>query len=306
MNKKKFFVSMFVTFLVVIFVAGGLFAANFLFGTSLSDTISSIFDRSKTGKINVLLLGVDKDKTRSDVMMVVSVDPEFNTIKVLSIPRDTRVKVSETKHDKINHSMGYKNPEEMVIKMVKQVTGMPIHYYCEISFEGFRNIIDILGGVEFDVPVDMHYEDPAQDLYIHVNKGKQVLNGKDAEGVVRFRKSYATGDLGRINTQQDFLKALFEQKLQPQYIAKAPSIIKEVYEHVKTNLSVADALKYVKMLKKMDANSLSVHMLPGNSRTISGVSYFIYDEAKTKQLVLEEFGYPEEEAKKLATPETKK
>ncbi len=305
MNVKKFFISMFVTVLVVFTIFGGLKTAEFMFGTNLSDEIAKLLDTTSGEKINILLLGLDEDKIRSDVIMVASVDPELNQVNLLSIPRDTRVQYSETKYDKINHSMGYKNPEETVIRLVKQVTGMPIHYYCEIDFMGFRDVIDILGGVEFDVPVNMHYEDPAQNLSIHVNKGLQVLDGKNAEGVVRFRNTYANGDHDRIPVQQNFLRALFEQKLQPQYIAKAPALIDEIYDHVKTNFAVKDALSYLKMLKKMTPESLQTYVLPGEAKYISGVSYFVYDAEETKQLILEKFGYPEEEAKALREQQAK-
>lgn len=299
MNKKKFFLSMLVTILVVVVIGGGLATANFLFGTSLSDEISRYLDKTTTDKVNVLLMGLDEDKIRADVIMVVSVDPKENTVNVLSIPRDTRVQYSESKHDKINHAMGYKNPEETIIRLVKQVTGMPIHYYCEVDFAGFRNVIDILGGVEFDVPIDMNYDDPAQNLHIHVNKGLQKLDGYNAEGVVRFRHTYVNGDADRISLQQDFLKAMFEQKLQPQYITKAPAIIKEIYAHVKTNFSVADASKYLGMLKNMTSDSLQTYMLPGEGKYIGGVSYFVYRPEETKEMILTGFGYPEEEAAKL-------
>lgn len=299
MNKKKFFLSMLITILVVAMVGGGLVTANFFFGTNLSEEIAKYLDKTTTDKVNVLLMGLDKDKTRADVIMVVSVDPEENTVNVLSIPRDTRVQYSESKFDKINHAMGYKNPEERIITLVKQVTGMPIHYYCEVDFEGFRNVIDILGGVEYDVPINMHYDDPAQNLHIHVNKGLQVLNGKDAEGVVRYRATYVNGDNDRIALQQDFLKEMFAQKLQPEYITKAPAIIKEIYAHVKTNFSVADATKYLGLLKKMTPESLSTHMLPGVGKYIGKVSYFVYDPEETYQLILTQFGYPEEEAARL-------
>ncbi len=299
MNVKKFFISMLVTVLVVFVVYGGLQTAEFMFGTNLSDEIAKLLDKPAGEKVNVLLMGLDKDRTRSDVLMVVSVDPELNQVNILSIPRDTRAQYSETRYDKINHAMGYKNPEETVIRLVKQITGMPIHYYCEVDFMGFRDVIDILGGVEFDVPVNMHYDDPAQDLHIHVDKGLQLLDGKAAEGVVRFRNTYANGDHDRIPVQQNFLHALFEQKLQPKYISKAPALVKEIYEHVKTNFSVADATGYLKMLKKMTPESLQTYTLPGDAQYISGVSYFIYDTQETKQLILEKFGYPEDEAKAL-------
>ncbi len=302
---KKFFISMVATVLVVTAIALGLQAAQLFFGSSLSSEITKLLDKATNDTVNILCLGLDKDGTRSDVIMVVSIDSKREQINILSIPRDTRVRYPNSKYDKINHAMGYKKPEETIIGLVKQVTGMPIHYYCEIDFEGFRNVIDILGGVEFNVPMDMHYEDPTQDLYIHVNKGYQKLNGKQAEGVVRFRAGYATGDNGRIPVQQDFIHALFEQKLKPQYIIKAPTLMKEIYENVNTNFTVSDAMGYVKLLRNLSADSLGTYTLPGQSSYISGVSYYVYDEAETRQLILEKFGYPEDEAKRLEKQKAK-
>lgn len=302
---KKFFISMLVTVLVVTVLGLGLQVSQLMFGTSISNEIVKLLDKVTNDKVNILCLGMDKDGTRSDVIMLVSLDPEKEQINLLSIPRDTRVKYSSSKHDKINHAMGYKNPEETIIGLVKQITGMPIHYYCEIDFEGFRNVIDILGGVEFNVPMDMHYEDPTQDLYIHVNKGFQKLDGKKAEGVVRYRAGYATGDNGRIPVQQDFLRALFEQKLKPQYLVKAPTLIKEIYKNVETNFTASDAMGYLKLIKKLSAESLNTHILPGESAYIGGVSYYVYDAAATRQMILEKFGYPEDEAKKLEEAKAK-
>ncbi len=299
MNIKKFFTSMIITILVVAVISGGLMTAQFMFGTDLAESVAQYLDKTSKSQANILLMGLDKGKTRADVIMVVSLNPKENTVNVLSIPRDTRVQYSAGRYDKINHAMGYKNPEETIIKLVKQITGMPIHYYCEVNVSGFREVIDILGGVEYDVPINMHYDDPYQDLHIHINKGLQVLDGEDAEGLVRYRATYPTGDLGRIELQQDFLRELFKQKLKPKYIMKAPALLREINEHITTNFSGADATKYLGMLRKMNEESLTTHMLPGASQTIGGGSYYVYDTTKTKELILNYFGYPEEEAAKL-------
>ncbi len=304
MNIKKFFISMLVTSLVVLVVGGGLMTAQFMFGTNLSSEITKFLDKSQGDKVNILLMGLDQDKIRADVIMVVSLDPELNQINMLSIPRDTRVQYSTNRYDKINHAMGYKNPEETIIRLVKQVTGMPIHYYCEVDFSGVKEIVDILDGVDFDVPYNMDYDDPHQNLHIHLKAGMQHLDGDGAHDLLRFRHNnngsaeglYILGDEGRIDTTQKFLKALFEQKLKPEYLGKAPRLIKEIYNHVNTNFSVADATGYIKMLKKMDSDSLQTFVLPGEAKYIGPVSYFIYDKTQVKKLVLENFGYPEEEA----------
>lgn len=303
MNRKKFFSSFIITVLALCMILGGLFAATG--GFSLRG-ISSLLGGGPAEKTNILLLGLDKEARRADVVMVVGVDPERNKVSVLSIPRDTRVEVSPGRFDKINHTMGYKKPEETIISAVEKLTGMPIDYYCEITFEGFRNFIDILGGVEFDVPVDMHYDDPVQDLHIHINKGLQVLNGAQAEGVVRFRNTYARADLQRIEVQQDFLMALFEQKLNAKYILKAPAILEEMYENVKTDISLGTAIQYAGMLNDLTAESLSTSTMPGNAKTIGGVSYVVPDEAALEEIVLTEFGYPEDKAAALYEAESKK
>ncbi|MBE7027719.1 MAG: LytR family transcriptional regulator [Ruminococcaceae bacterium] len=290
MNKKKFLTSLIITVLAFCMILGGLFAAT---GGFSIRGISQIFSGVTDEKSNILVMGLDKEAKRADVIMVVGVDPKRNKVSILSIPRDTRVEVGSGRHDKINHTMGYKNPEETIINSVEKLTGIPIDYYCEITFEGFRNFIDILGGVEFDVPVDMHYEDPAQDLYIHVNKGLQILNGEQAEGVVRFRNTYARADLQRIEVQQDFLMALFEQKLNVKYILKAPAIIEEMYESVNTNLSLRNALQYVGLLGDLSKESLSTDTLPGSPKMIGGVSYVVPDTKALSDIVLTEFGYPE-------------
>ncbi len=291
MNKKKYLTSFIITILAFCMILGGLLAAT---GGFSINGVSRLLGGGIAEKSNILVMGLDKEAKRADVIMVVGVDPERNTVSVLSIPRDTRVEVSPGRHDKINHTMGYKNPEETIIKSVENLTGIPIDYYCEITFEGFRNFIDILGGVEFDVPVDMHYEDPYQDLYIHVNKGLQVLNGEQAEGVVRFRNTYSRADLQRIEVQQNFLMALFEQKLSAKYIFKAPAIIEEMYESVNTNLSLRNALRYVGVLRDLNSESLSTYTLPGNPQMIGGVSYVVADKNKLADIVLTAFGYPEE------------
>ncbi|MBP3337017.1 MAG: LCP family protein [Clostridia bacterium] len=299
MNIKKYFASLLVTILVFVTVTGGVWVARFMFGTSLADEIASLLDKP-VDKLNFLLLGTDKGGARADVIMLVSFDPKEHTVKVMSIPRDTRVDVNgKGRYDKINHTLGYKEGEKTLISAVKRITGMPINYYAQIDFEGFRNVIDAVDGVYFDLPINMNYDDPYQDLHIHLNKGYQHFDGKKAEGVVRFRASYVNGDEGRISMQQDFLKAIFEQKLTPQYLAKAPQIIDEVYKNVKTNFAVSDALKYVSSLKKLTSESLSTFELPGHSQYMYGISYYVYDKAKVEELVLYEFGYPEDKAAEL-------
>ena len=290
MNKRKSILSLVITLavLAIIFVVFQLFSSN----TGFQDAL----DSSGSGKINVLVVGVDKDGTRSDVNMLFSLDPKEKTVNLMSIPRDTRVEFKKGSHGKINACIGKQNGEELLIETVKDLTGMPIHNFCKVNFEGLRNIIDILGGVEFDVPMDMDYDDPAQDLHIHLKKGKQTLNGADAEGLLRFRKGYATGDLGRIDMQQAFLKELINQKLSPKYIFKAVPVVKEISKNVETDMSVMYMLKYAWKFRDSDKVEFNSYTLPGAPKMIGGVSYYLCDEAATENLVRTQFGYSDGES----------
>ena len=290
MNKRKFILSLVITLavLAIIFVVFQLFSSN----TGFQDAL----DSSGSGKINVLVVGVDKDGTRSDVNMLFSLDPKEKTVNLMSIPRDTRVEFKKGSHGKINACIGKQNGEELLIETVKDLTGMPIHNFCKVNFEGLRNIIDILGGVEFDVPMDMDYDDPAHDLHIHLKKGKQTLNGADAEGLLRYRKGSATGDLCRIDMEQAFLKELINEKLSPKYIFKAVPVVKEISKNVETDMSVMYMLKYAWKFRDSDKVEFNSYTLPGAPKMIGGVSYYLCDEAATENLVRTQFGYSDGES----------
>lgn len=298
MNIKKFMLALLVTVLAFCTVAGGYTLANFLNGTSLSGEISQHLDKPVGDKFNILLMGLDEDKTRADTIMIVSVDPKENTVKLLSVPRDTQIQVNGS-IIKINATMGYQRKEELMIQVLRELTGMPIHYYAEIDFDGFKEVVDILGGVDYNVPFDMNYDDPTQNLHIHLKAGMQHLDGQAAHDFVRFRHNnggsapgdYALGDPGRIKAQQAFLKELVRQKLQPQYITKAPELINEIYKYVKTNFSIADALRYAGMLTKIDADTFQTFMLPGESVYEHSLWYHKHDPEETEELVRTEFGY---------------
>ncbi len=284
MNKKKFFLSLIITILIlgVISVGIGLFSSDIDMRDALDNVDSS--------RLNILVAGVDKDGLRSDVNMLFSLDTGEKTIQLLSIPRDTRVQYRKGYYGKINACIGKEDGEELLIKTVKDLTGLPIHNFCKVDFEGLRDIIDILGGVEFDVPMNMDYDDPVQDLHIHLKKGKQVLNGAQAEGLLRYRKGYATGDLGRIDMQQAFIKEAVRQKLSFKYILKAIPVARQISESIETDMSVMHMLKYAWKLRSSKLE-FDTHVLPGTPKTIGGVSYYICDESATQRLVRTTFGY---------------
>ena len=302
MNVKKFFLSFIITILTVAIIFGGFSAAQFFGAISTSKPGSdSVFDPLEKGKMNILLMGLDEGKTRSDTIMLACLDKKAKTAKIISIPRDTRVKVNG-RSIKINSTMGYKSRVELMVSKVKELTGIPINYYAAVDFAGFIEIINILGGVDYDVPYDMNYDDPYQNLSIHFKKGMQHLDGQAAHDYVRFRQNnygtppgnYALGDPGRIEAQQAFLKELVRQKLKFRYIIKAPSLAKSVSKYLETNVDISKALTYIGTLKKALDNGFETYMLPGEPQMIGGGSYYICNTKKTKELVAQEFGYIED------------
>lgn len=278
MNIKKFFLSLIATLLIVAVVFLGI---TFFTATG---GFEGVLDKTGDDTTNILVVGVDKDGTRADTIMIISATPKDKTINLLSVPRDTRVKYDQKRHGKINACLGKEDGEQLLIDNVKNLTGLPIHSFCKVSFEGLRNIIDILGGVEYDVPIDMDYDDPAQDLSIHLKKGLQTLNGEQAEGLLRFRSGYASADLGRIATQQDFIKEAARQKLNVKYIFKVVPIMNEISNSLETDLSPVEIIKLAWKFRDGDNVKFESYMLPGEAKTIGGVAYYVADEDAVQQI----------------------
>lgn len=278
MNFKKFFLSLVITFVILAIVLTGI---TFF---SATGGFRGVLDKVSDGTTNILVVGVDADGTRSDTIMLLSVTPKDNTINIISIPRDTRVSLKKGYHTKINSCIGKDNGEQLLIDNVKELTGLPVHSFCKVGFEGVRNIIDILGGVEYDVPMDMDYEDPVQNLVIHLKKGPQVLDGAQAEGLLRFRSGYASADLGRISTQQEFIKEAAKQKLNVKYIFKIFPIMSEISNSLDTDLSPVEIIKLAWKFRKTDSLKMESFLLPGEAKTIGGVAYFVADEDAAQQI----------------------
>lgn len=243
--------------------------------------------------LNLLVLGLDKDGTRCDVIMLFNFEPGLSKINLLSIARDTRV-LDRGKYGKIN-ALYSRGGEKLVAEEVTEITGLPVHYYLTVDFKGFRKIIDTLGGVQFYVPFRMSYDDPTQDLYIHLRKGMQLLNGKKAEQLVRYRKGnykgqgYTEGDIGRIKMQQDFLKALIKQKVSFRYISRVDDIFGILRKYVKTNITLSDITHYLGSIGKIKADEIETFTIPGDSRMIGDTWYFIYDRDKVYTIINDNF-----------------
>ena len=252
----------------------------------------------KNIKLNVAVFGVDKDETRTDVAFVGHYDSEQESIQLISVPRDTRVDVCEEVEDllggrygvtKFNavHAYGGKEhgPEAAILQM-EDLLGISIDHYVKINFDALVEIVDAVGGVEVDVPQDMKWDmSDTGDITIDLKKGLQTLDGDHALQLVRFRR-YADGDVGRIQVQQMFLKALAEKVLSTESIVKnIGDYIKVMYKHVDTDVSLTDAVKYANYITKVDMDKISMETLPGAGQYVGGVSYFVHDPQATREMV---------------------
>ncbi|MCH5212929.1 MAG: LCP family protein [Oscillospiraceae bacterium] len=224
------------------------------------------------GTINVLLMCTDEDGLRTDAMMLACYDTGANTVNLLSIPRDLRMFIGN-RYQKINAAHAYETNGQIggpvaACEAVTRITGVPINYYIDFSFNAVAKVIDDLGPVNFTIPdvygdgVGMVYDDPVQNLHINLKPGNQNLNGEQVVHLLRYRKDnhgrgYPRGDEDRIAVQQEFLKTLVDQKLNVTVIQKIPAIYSDIMSDLKTNLSVKDVIKYSKYLT--DFTSAGIH-----------------------------------------------
>ncbi len=245
-------------------------------------------------KYNILLMGTDAGGRLTDVLMVYHFDTKEKTIRMLSVPRDTKITLNGSTQ-KINaahnYGKGLKNENggdrahEYAINAVSELTGIAIDRYICIDLKAFRQIIDALGGFDFEVAQTMNYDDSYQNLHIHLQKGMQHLDGDKAEQLVRFRK-YPNGDIGRVQVQQNVLKALISQKLNPEYADKVPEILDLLGSNMETDLAAADFVSIVASAIEAVENTggIETHILDGTAKYIDKVSYYIADTGKIAQI----------------------
>lgn len=281
----------------LILVFSLVFMISFGFGASIhnlllagdeneSEEVATVEDGERT---NILLLGTDarpgETQTRTDTIILASIDPELNKVALVSIPRDTRVNISGSNSDKINSANAIGGPD-LVVKKVEEIVGENIDYYVEMNFEGFQKIIDTIGGVEINVDQRMYKPSEGIDL----KAGQQHLDGSQALAYVRFR-DYALGDIARTEHQQIFLKALGNELLHAKNIVKLPALIKVVKENIDTNLHTADMLKMASWAPGFSGDSIIAQTLPGyfwDKRDDDGnlvQSYWVADQKKTEGLL---------------------
>lgn len=231
----------------------------------------SVGERKNADMYTVLIAGQADPDYNTDTILLASYDVASQKVTVVNIPRETMVNVPWDVKTIGSVYQYYGGGDEGMLRLREVVTdlfGFAPDYTIRIDLDAFGEIVDTIGGVNFDVPLDMDYEDPAQDLSIHINQGYQTLDGQQAMGVVRFRigeNGYANGNIGRIDTQQAFLRAMADQILQIQNISQISQIAEILAKNINTDLSASNILWFMQqaLLGGLDVQDIQFITLPG-------------------------------------------
>ncbi len=294
-NKKNFKLKKFL--LKLLLILGSVFVFIILIGW-----LVSLFLPVKT---TFLIMATDQDGTRTDTIMYGVFDKNEKDISLMSIPRDTYITVDDdvylkmreefpqpgSKSMKINtvHHYGGKNyGTNMIIREVEKLTNTDIDFYVKVNFQSFRYIIDAVGGIDFYVPRNMEYHDPLQNLKISLKEGQQHLNGEQAEQLLRYRSGYINADLGRVDVQQQFMKAFVSQVFSKGAVASKPiAFIKLVTnnEYVDTNVEIIDIISYLFTINGLNSDCIETQTLPGKSAYANGQSVYIHNKEDCKEII---------------------
>ena len=245
----------------------------------------------------ILLSGLDDHNGGSDTNILVMVDADQGAINAVSVPRDTLIH-TDWNVPKFNSAYNVGGIERLQAELAN-LLGIPVDYYVAVDLEGFVELVDAIGGVNFDVPIDMNYDDPTQDLHIHFQKGMQYLNGEDALKVVRFRHNndgtgYGTEDIGRIQTQQNFLMAVAKQMLSTLSLDMLGTYADLFLKYVDTELTVGNLVWLGQQVLTMGMDNIHFFTLPGEGKNLVDVpfwdgNYYVLEPQGVVELVNDAF-----------------
>ena len=250
----------------------------------------SSFDLFKKRE-NILILGVDTngpetdpfDKTRTDTMMLVSIDNSTKSVSVISIPRDSKVYITGHGIDKINAANAV-GGVELTIKTVQEMFGIRVDHYIMVNYDGLKEIVKILGTIPVTVDKKLKYNDYSGKLFINLNPGKQELSADQVEQFVRFRHD-AIGDIGRIERQRMLMKGVITKLQSPENISKIPEIISVANEYVRTDMNIFDMTRFAGIAKSLNIDDVIVATLPGHPSQNTVVSYWILEPDKVQSVI---------------------
>ena len=308
-KKKKNVVQKFTTFMIVVSIICFitwvvLFSINVkvIGEEDTVDKYGNVVSTSSTPKktiINALICGVNENMT--DTIIYVKYDVETGKIGMMSIPRDTSIVTNPTMSSvyKINY-MYSNNGINSLVSKVEELLDVDIDYYLVFDATMLKEMVDTIGGIEIDVPIRMKYDDGSQNLHIDIQPGKQVLNGEQAEGFVRFRHNndmtvgYPMGDVQRTEVQQGFIKEFVKQVLSAKNISKIPDLIKIALNNTETNITLREATKYITDASKIDIEGIYSCTAPGDLKDVGDksstwMSFYILDKKEASNIIKTKF-----------------
>lgn len=270
MNKKATIISitLAVVLLISAIVISGLINGNIF--NSLGNTAMDInTDKVVGNNFNVLFVGLD-DNERADTIMLIKVQED--SIQGISIPRNTLVK-----DKRISDIISGQNGDQAAVDAIKQTLSVPIHYYAKLDLIAIKEIVDAVGGVDFDVPMNMVYDDPYQDLHINLKQGRHTLNGDGVCQLLQYRRGYPEGDLTRIQIGQQFMKEFIAQKLNKENIDKAPKIFKTISDNIQTNYQIGNLKRDMQIISAIKSDNISFDTVAGDLMVYSNMPVYQID-----------------------------
>ena len=289
---------------IILVILLGIFVAKRLYDAGGNILGAILGHNSETlknlDKLEVLILG--ESTGMSDTIIVASYDPKTQEAALMSIPRDTFTGENKSKakyYHKINALYNYGETPEKTVAAVNEITGLDIEYYIIVDTEALIKLVDTIGGLEFDVPIDMNYDDGTQNLHIHLSAGYQKLTGAQVEQLVRFRHNndgstysytdYGGEDHGRSRTQRNVIVAIAKQTLKFKNVTEISNIVDILKEYVDTNMDLNAIKDYIPYAVDMNMDNIKVDRLPGEDELVNGIYFFFHDEEETQALVNELF-----------------
>lgn len=263
-----------------------------------------------------VVLGVDDDGTRTDTIMVCCYNDTLGELNIISIPRDTIIRVDDDSFNKmqeefpepgqhamkinaVHHYGAEKYGVPLLEKEIENIIGVPIDYYIKVKFEALEYLVDSIGGIEYDVPMRMYYSDPGQDLLIDLQAGPQTLDGEQAVGLVRYRKGYDNQDIDRVKTQQEFCKVLIKKLVSTDTIfSNAAAYVTAFFRYIDTDVRVSDAIKYMSVLKDFNTDNIYTETIPGYMGGLYDITGgYVLDDTAVQEFCYNIFQKPSAEIK---------
>lgn len=273
--------------------------------------------------VNILLIGidssdvtyeVDENSKRADTIMLLSIDPNFDRVRLLSIPRDTYYKLKGFDNYRMNAAYS-RGGIDLQVSSVEDFMGVKIDHYVTVNYEAVEELVDAIGGVEVYTP-EYKYTDPSTvpPLEINFEEGLHLLDGKDSVKYLRMRKIYKDQDLDRIKAQQDFIMKIFDKMKSPKMLLKLPRLVSIANKHVETDMNYGQLSYLAYYGVTLDKENINIKTVDGHMKKGSPLYYVDKESARYEAAELERLrqnnsdeeyvrDYTEEELKNMTEEE---